>query len=156
MAELGLAPTLSDIREIVTDYVNENNHLKRKEIFIYKGVSGSLGPDWIASFMKTSGLSLKNATKLSKARNNATKNPFIIDHWYDLLDETIDKLGLRDRPDLIWNADKSGLPSEAKRCIVILLKGQPTLKIVTGGDRENTSVSCSFSVRIGSSTLNYN
>ena len=81
MAELGFAPTLSDIRELVTDYVNENNHLKRKEIFSDKGVSGSPRPDWIASFMKTLGLSLKNATKLSKAHNNATKNPFIINHW---------------------------------------------------------------------------
>ena len=81
IAELGFAPTLSDIRELVTDYVNENNHLKRKEIFSDKGVSGSPGPDWNASFMKTSGLCLKNATKLSKARNNATKNPFIINHW---------------------------------------------------------------------------
>ena len=140
MAELGFAPTLSDIREIVTDYVNENNHLKGKEIFNYKGVSGSPGPDWIASFMKTSGLSLKNATKLSKARSNATKNPFIINHWYDLLEETIDKLGLGDRPDLIWNADESGLPSEPKRCKVISLKGQPTLQIVTGSDRENMTV----------------
>ena len=114
MAELGFAPTLSDIRELVTDYVNENNHLKRKEIFSDKGVSGSPGPDWIASFMKMSGLSLKNATKLSKAHNNATKNPFIINHWYNLLEESIDKLGLGDRPDLIWNADESGLPSEPK------------------------------------------
>ena len=90
--------------------------------------------------MKTSGLSLKNATKLSKARSNATKNPFIINHWYDLLEETIDKLGLGDRPDLIWNADESGLPSEPKRCKVLSLKGQPTLQIVTGSDRENTTV----------------
>ena len=86
--------------------------------------------------MKTSRLSLKNATKLSKARHNVTKNPFIINHWYDLLEETIDKLGLGDRPDLIWNADES----EPKRCKVISLKRQPTLQIVTESDRENTTV----------------
>ena len=114
MAELGFAPTLSDICEIITDYVNKNNHLKGMEIFNYKGVSSFPGPDWTAPFIKMLGLSLKNTTKLSKAHSNATKNPFIICHWYDLLEETIDKLGLRDRPDLIWNAHESGLPSEPK------------------------------------------
>ena len=87
MAELGFAPTLSDICEINTDYVNKNNHLKGMEIFNYKGVPSFPGPDWTAQFIKMLGLSLKNATKLSKAHSNATKNPFIICHWYDLLEE---------------------------------------------------------------------
>ena len=64
MAELGFAPTMSDICEIVTDYVNDNNHLKGNEIFNFKGVSGSPGPDWIASFMKRLGLSLKKRCKI--------------------------------------------------------------------------------------------
>ena len=54
-------------------------------------------------------LSLKTATKLSKTRQNATKNPFIInhsDHWFDILEKTVKDLGLEDRPDLIRNADE--------------------------------------------------
>jgi len=140
LAELGFAPTISDLREIVADYVTANNHAKAKSIFNYKKVVGCPGPDWIASLIKKSNLSLKNATKLSKARHNATKNPFIVNHWFDILGDTVTRLGLSERPDLIWNCDESGLPSEPKKCKVISLKGQPTLQIVTGSDRDNTTV----------------
>ena len=68
-------------------------------------------------------LSLKHAAKLSKARRNATKNPFIIKHWYDLLEKTISNLQLENRPDLIWNVDESGLPSEPRKCHVGLQIG---------------------------------
>ena len=100
LADLGFAPTLGDIQEIVTNYVNTNEHEQGKSVFHYKGVQGCPGPDWLNSFMKKQNLSLKNATKLCKARYNATKNPFVIFHWFDLLEETISKLGIGDRPDL--------------------------------------------------------
>ena len=58
--------------------------------------------------MKGQNLSLKNATKLLKPHQNATKNPFIINHWFDILEETIENLGLKERPDLIWNVDELG------------------------------------------------
>ena len=40
LAELGFAPTVNDVREIVTDYVNVNNHDRGKKMFNYKGVKG--------------------------------------------------------------------------------------------------------------------
>ena len=45
LAELGFAPTINDVREIVTDYVNVNNHDQGKKMFNYKGVKGCPGPD---------------------------------------------------------------------------------------------------------------
>ena len=76
------------------------------------------------------------------ARQDITlqKNPLTVNHWFNILEETVKKLGIEDRPDLIWNSDESGLPSEPKKCKVISLKGQKTLQIVTGSDRENTTV----------------
>ena len=109
-------------------------------MFNYKVVKGCPGPDWLNTFMKKQHLSWKNATKLCKARYSTTKNPFIVNHWFDILEETVKKLGIEDRPDLIWNSDESGLPSEPKKCKVISLKGQKTLQIVTGSDRDNTTV----------------
>ena len=57
-----------------------------------------------STFMKKQHLSFKNTTKLCKARYNATKNPFIVNHWFDILEETIKKLSIEGRPDLIWNS----------------------------------------------------
>ena len=59
--------------------------------------------------------SIKDATKLSVCRYNATRNPFIIYHWYDLVIETIQEMKLENRPDLIWNCDESGLPGDPKK-----------------------------------------
>ena len=103
------------------------------------------GPDWLNTFMKKQNLSLKNATKFCKARYNATENTFIVNHWFDILEETVKNFGIEDRPDLIWNSDKSGLPSEPKKCKVISLKGQKTSQIVTGSDRDNTTVLATIS-----------
>ena len=38
--------------------------------------------------MSDQNLSLKQATKLCRACQNVTKNPFIINNWYDLLEKT--------------------------------------------------------------------
>ena len=137
---LGFAPTLSDIREIVTDYVNIDEKEKAQKTFHYKKLKGSPGKDWITLFMKRQNLSLKNATKLSKPCQNATKNPFIINHWFDILEESIENLGLKECPDLIWNVDESGVPHEPKKCKVVSLKRQPTLQIITGSDSNNTTI----------------
>ena len=85
-------------------------------------------------------LSLKHATKLCKVRRNATKTLSIINHWYDLLEKTFSHLQLENWPDLIWNVDEPGLPSKPKKCHVELQMEQKTLQIVTGSDRDNTTV----------------
>ena len=33
------------------------------------------------------------------------KSPFVMFHWFHFLEETISSVGIRDRPDLIWNSD---------------------------------------------------
>ena len=41
--------------------------------------------------VKSKKLSLKEAAKLSTARYNATKNPVIINYYYDLLEKTVSR-----------------------------------------------------------------
>ena len=79
--------------------------------------------------MKRFNLSLKEATKLSRARYNATKNPFVVNHFYDLVEEKTKELNLENKPSSIWNMDESGLPHEPKKCKVISQKGQKTLQV---------------------------
>lgn len=67
--------------------------------------------------MSDQNLSLKHATKLCRACRNVTKNPFIINNLYDLLEKTISNLQLENWPHLIWNVDISGLPSEPKNVL---------------------------------------
>ena len=74
---------------------------KRKKNLKFKGRPGYPGPDWLKSFMDKDSLSLKEATKLSQARYNATKNAFIIYNYFDLLEKTIHELDLQNRVELI-------------------------------------------------------
>ena len=60
MAKLGFALSIFDIGKL---YWERKRHPK---------------PDWINSFMKRNNLSLKEATKLTIACYNATKNLFVI------------------------------------------------------------------------------
>ena len=91
-----------------------------QKIFHYKNLKWSPGKDWISSFLKRQNLSLKNATKLSKPPQSATKNPF--NHWFDILEETIENLGLEERPDLTWNTDETEILHEPKKCKLYLWK----------------------------------
>ena len=140
MAALGFAPTLREVGDLVHSYVEFNEIERARKVFRHKGKPGYPGPDWMDSFLTRNKLSLKEATKLCVSRHNATRNPFIVNHFYDLLEKTVKELNIEDRPDLIWNADESGLPYEPKRCRVVSGKGQKTLQIVTGSDRENITV----------------
>ena len=106
-----------------------NDHDRGKKILKHKGCPGYPGPDWLKDFIGRNKLSLKEATKLSVCRYNATKNPFIIYNYFDIVEETINKLGLADRPDLIWNCDESGMPSEPRKCRVVSAKGQKILQV---------------------------
>ena len=98
---IGLRPTLSDIREIVTNYLNINKKVKAQKTFHYKNLKGSPEKYWISLFMKQQNLSLKTIKTTPKC---------IINYWFDILEETIENLGMKECPDLIWNVDESGVP----------------------------------------------
>ena len=104
----------------------------------------------MSKFLQDEHLSLKEATKLSKERHNPTRNPFIVYRFYDLLEEVVEKLGIANRPDLIWNCDETGIPHEPKKCKVVSQKGAKTLQVISGADRENTTVmaACSASGQV--------
>ena len=108
LAELGFPHTLKDTGEPVESFVSVNCIEHAKKIFKFGGRHGHSGPDRMNSFIKRNNISLKQATKLSVPRYNATKNQFIIYYYYDILEETIDRLNLRNRPHLIWNLINRG------------------------------------------------
>ena len=147
LAEIGFAPRTKDLAYLVESYVMHNDLDAAKRVFKHKGNVGRPGPEWVNKFIKDNTLSIKDATKLSVARHTATRNPFVIYHFYDLLEKTIKNLKLEKRPDLIWNLDESGMPYDPRNCRVISKRGQKTFQIVPGQSRDNTTIlaACSAS-----------
>ena len=121
--------TLRDVEELVESYISSTEHERGQKYVKHDGWSGFPWPDWMTSYLKRNNLSLKKSTKLNSARYNATKNPFVIFHYFDIPEEEIEKLKIKDCSDLIWNCDVSGLPHEPKKCQVISEKGQKTLQV---------------------------
>ena len=101
LAEMEFAPSNKDVKDIVGSFVQYNDLADVKMWLRNKGSKVYPGPDRISLFVEKNNLSLKDATKLCVARYNATKNSFIIYHYYDILEERIQKLGLQNYPDLI-------------------------------------------------------
>ena len=119
-----------DIAELVESYVLHNDNERGKNILKYKRRPGYPGPDWLTSFIKKNDLSLKEPTKLSQLRYNATKNLFVVYHYFDLLEKTISNLGLENKPEVIWNCNESGLPHEPKILKIVSANDQKTFQVI--------------------------
>ena len=152
---LGFPMNNNDLGELVESYSIANNVTRALKIFKFKGRQGYPGPDWINTFVENNNLSFKEATKLSRHRYNATKNPFIIYNFYDILEKVVFDLNLQERPNFIWNIDESGLLSEPNKCKVISEKGQKTLLVNPGADKENNNDSMYLSIIGSFTTVHY-
>ena len=129
LADLGFPLTLKDIGKLVESFVNINN-VETAKIFSSIGdAEVILVPIGRIRLLNAIIFPLKQATKLSVPRSNAKKNPFLVCHYYNIHEEAIERLNLKNKPHLIWNCDESGLPHEPKKCQVVPEKGQNTILV---------------------------
>ena len=73
---------------------------------------------------------MRDAAKLCRPSYNATKNLFAVYHYFDLLEKSITNLRLQNKPQVIWDCDKSGLLHEPKKIKIVSAKGQRTFQAV--------------------------
>ena len=77
---------------------------------------------------------------LQLARKSVTSDPFVIYNDFDELESELDRLGIKDRPDLIYNCDETGFPTEPSKAKTIGSKGIKTVRLTHGSNRENITV----------------
>ena len=75
----------------------------------------------------------------------ATANPFVIDDFYDMLENVIKSNNLSERQ--IWNCDETGFPHDPNSCKVVGRREKVLFKVIPGPSRQNTTVlaACSAS-----------
>ena len=83
MCRYGFSPTITEVREIIYDYL-ENNI---KTVACFK--DGRPGKDWFKAFMKRNNLSMKHAEMMCTASKKATENAFVVYEFYEMIDEII-------------------------------------------------------------------
>ena len=87
-------------------------------------------------------LTLRAAEPLSYARAVCSQ-PEILDHYYDLLQQTLIEHDLTDKPNQIFNLDESGMPLDPCPPKVITQKGiKHSVSITTGDKAQITTLAC--------------
>ena len=111
-----------------------------EELIANKGKEIKLSNGWWESFHKRHpSLTLRSAEKLSYARYVATDQD-LLNNYFDLLYQTMEKYQLFDSPAQIWNCDETGLPLDHKPMKVVVEKGQKHPRTVTTGNKKQITV----------------
>ena len=130
-SSIGFAKSRKQILAIVQSVVHQ------------KGINVIVTNGWWDSFRKRHpSLSLRNPEQLSHVRATCT-SPEVLDHYFDILEKTLDQNDLSSKPCQIYNCDEIGIPLDPAPPKVIARKGQKhTQSITTGNKTQITVLSC--------------
>ncbi|XP_065891048.1 uncharacterized protein [Dysidea avara] len=105
-----------------------------------KGINRTVGEGWWKSFMKRHGtLALRMAESLSYVRAVCSQ-PEILNHYYDLLQQTLLDHELEGRPNQIFNLDESGMSLNPISPKIVVAKGAKHSTSVTSNDKSQITV----------------
>lgn len=132
MQELGFGLSANEVRTYAYQIASEkgenpfgNGHEKA-------------GWDWWSHFKKRYGLSLRQPENLSFNRAAAATRPNL-DEFYDALTNILEKTGLKDKPNRIWNLDESGFTMVTKPNKIVSLKGSKRVQTQTTAEKGETT-----------------
>ncbi|KAF2890472.1 hypothetical protein ILUMI_15701 [Ignelater luminosus] len=66
--------------------------------------------------------------------------PFVVSEYIDILEPTVNYLGLNDKPELIWDLTRRPSRMTPVRQKLFGAKGKPSFRTTNGSGRENTTV----------------
>ena len=67
-------------------------------------------------------------------------NHTVFKSYFDLLDETLSKHGLKDKPSQIYNCDESGIPLEHKLSKIVAPRGIKKVRQCTSGTKTQITI----------------
>ena len=79
-------------------------------------------------------MTLRTAEKLSYTRA-VSSSPEIINSYFDLLEETIEKNNLMDSPSQIFNLDETGMPLDPQPLKVVTVRGVKHATSISTGNK---------------------
>ena len=127
-ASIGYPKTVKDILAIV------------QLILSSRGVHRTVTYGWWEAFRRRHpNLALRTSSSLSKARALAS-NRVVLDHYFDLLEETLEENGLKDRPCQIFNMDETGMPLDPKSLKTVHVQGDPNPYTIGAGNKSQITI----------------
>jgi len=138
MQRVGFGLTANDIRRLAYEFAVQNNTPKASLFNAEKKIAGW---DWYSAFMgRHPNISLRKSQAISFARAQCMNRPQV-DAFFDMLGVELERLGLRQSPQAIYNMDESGLHLHFRPGKVLAAKGDRSVLQVTQSERaENVTV----------------
>jgi hypothetical protein len=146
-AKNGFGCDKKELQNLVGDFVKDNKdndddvsqYLRRNCMFTNGRPSG----DWVTNFMRRHHLSLKTPATLERSRVDAASDPFVIYHFYSVLENTVAQLGIGTNPSAFYNLDETSFLLDPKGGKIIGEIGVETKRITAGSGRTSfTAMVC--------------
>ncbi|KAK4880960.1 hypothetical protein RN001_004279 [Aquatica leii] len=71
-------------------------------------------------------------------------DPYIINKYFDILEQTLTDLSLHEKPNQIWNLYESSFCHDPNKTKIVGAKGKACSRTVSGPGKENTTVVASI------------
>ena len=105
-----------------------------------RGVHKVVSYGWWESFRRRHpNLTLRVSSSLSKSRLLAS-NRLVLDHYFDLLEETLEENGLKDKPYQVFNMDETGMPLDMKPLKTVHSVGEKNPYTLSSGNKSQITV----------------
>ena len=134
MAQLGYGYTHIQLQHLAGELAHS---LERRQ------TSKPLSNNWLYVFLQRwkDRLSSLNPRSLETTRAKAA-TPEVVNNYYKELDSTLEKYGLKDKPQCIYNLDETGLQPDHRPPNVIAPSGSNTQPITSARSTTVTLVGC--------------
>ena len=102
--------------------------------------NGVPGKDWVDGFRRRHpDVSLRTPTPLNNVRARML-NPEVTRRYFNALEETLNSLDLKNKPQLVWNIDETNVSLTHKPCKVLADVGQRNVPGRVGNSRDGVTV----------------
>jgi len=143
-ARHGFALTKRDVCELVSEYVkgvwnNDNEqgkYLRRNCSFI----NFTPSEDWVTGLITRHHLSLQKSSTIERIRFDVAKDPFIIYDFFDVLEQVVDDLKIRNDPSSFYNMDEISFCLDPQGGKVIGILGENTKKVTSSAWTSQKSI----------------
>jgi hypothetical protein len=138
LSHRGFPLGMKEVRSIAYCYAAQNG------IVGFSKSKEAAGYEWLYGLLRRHPeLSIRKPEPLSIARA-CGMNEVVLQKWFESLGESLNELGIKNRPDRLWNVDETGLQDHFVPQKVVAEAGKTCYQATAGEKGETTTVVAAF------------
>jgi len=138
LSQRGFPLGMKELRSVAYSYAKHNG------IVGFSTRKATAGYEWLYAFLRRHpDLSIRKPEALSITRASGM-NKVVMQKWFESLETSLEELGIKNRPDRLWNVDESGLQDHFVPDRVVAEAGKPCYQATAGERGATTTVVAAF------------